>query len=208
MKVWRKTRTANFGSLLFVWHTKASSKFFVKIFTWLLSAFVFGILTSIALAWLGFEQYSLSGARIVFFVTFLAGIFSAYVQHVVEGLEYRIYSSALVHVKPFTGSRAVAERLGKKADWGAKYEFIPWSIIQSFEIKEENLIIELKEDQGSISMEIKPLNDYGQVSEQGVDFAKADANNWKLYDSDQPFSEKGARAVLSALREAKRNNKS
>ncbi len=208
MKVWRKTRTANFGSLLFVWHTKASSKFFVKIFTWLLSAFVFGILTSIALAWLGFEQYALTGARIVFFATFVAGIFSAYVQHVVEGLEYRIYSSALVHVKPFAGSRTVAKRLSKNADRGAKYEFIPWSLIQSFDIKEENLIIELKEEQGSVSMEITPLNDYGKVSEQGVDFAKADANNWKLYDSDQAFSEKGARIIVSALREAKRSNKS
>ncbi len=206
MKVWRKTRTANFGSLLFLWHTKPSSKFFVKIFTWLLSAFVFGILASIALAWLGFEQFSLTGARIVFFVTFLAGIFSAYVQHIVDGLEYRIYASALVHVKPFVGIRAVAERLGKNPDWGAKYEFIPWSLIQSFERKQENLVLELKENQGSISMELLPLNDYGKVVEDRVDLSKADANNWKLYDSDQSFSEKGAKIIFSALREAKRNN--
>ena len=71
MKIWHKTKKEEFGHINLVWRHKATGRFCMKIATWMLGGFVFGMVTAIAVDTAGLHELSLSAARTVFFIVFV-----------------------------------------------------------------------------------------------------------------------------------------
>jgi|GEM_PF-513061 len=131
MKMWDKSKTDDFGSILVGWRHRSTSRFFSKIFSWLLGAFVFGLLTSIFFLAIGMSHLSQPAARIVFFVFFIPGIVSSYFRTIVNGIEYWITESAIVQLRPFSGFEKLNEMLGSpEHPFRRRYFSIPWSQVK------------------------------------------------------------------------------
>ena len=130
----------------------------MKIATWMLGGFVFGMVTAIAVDTAGLHELSLSAARTVFFVVFIMGVIDAFFRNVYHGLQYRITDRALVMVKPFYGIEAVGRSLGsEEKPFGEKLEFIEWSEIKEIKEHESSLLSTLKDDKGAVLIHVLPL---------------------------------------------------
>ena len=138
MKSWyRADHRTELGKTLLSWRQKATNKFFSKIITWLLGAFVFGMLTAILLASIGAIELAQNAARIVFFIIFICGLINAYLRNMVHGLEYRITEKALVHFRPFFGFEKMDPVNVRSLPFlRSRIEYMPWQEIK--EIKDEN----------------------------------------------------------------------
>ena len=203
MKLWQKTRSEQFGDLLFSWRYKAQNRFFTRIFTWLLSAFVFGLLTAIILSWFGLVDLAQPAARIIFFMVFIGGIIDAYFENIVAGIEYRIYQNALVHIKSGFGR-----------DWlkmpfpGTKYEFIRWNDIESIRQNDENIELIYKPTGEKIILETIPVIEYQQYgTDKAAQPLKADISRVNFFAQDRAFSNQALGRIVSRMRELKRPDK-
>ncbi|MBN1466317.1 hypothetical protein JXA02_11175 [candidate division KSB1 bacterium] len=112
MKMWNKTTKADFGKVILTWRHRDAGRFFGKIFSWLLGAFVFGILTSIFFAAIQLPDIALPAARIVFFIVFIFGLVNDLFRAIVNGYEYRITQKAIVYSHPFYGWERLGVLLG------------------------------------------------------------------------------------------------
>ncbi len=132
MKMWEKSkRKEDFGSILVSWRHRSTSRFFSKIFSWLLGAFVFALLTSIFFLAIGMSHLSQPAARIVFFVFFIPGIVSSYFRTIINGVEYWLTENAVVQLRPFSGFENLDKRLGSKEHpFRMRYFSIPWTRVK------------------------------------------------------------------------------
>lgn len=153
MKIWRKTKKNTFEKLIVGWRVRSISRFLSKIFSWLLGAFVIGLLTSIFFLALNAPHLSQPFARLLFFVFFILGVLSNYYRSIVNGLEYWVTPNAFVKVRPFCGFERLNQILGGKTyPFRTEYYYIPWDEIKS--VKEENEHIELLNEKGQAFYEI------------------------------------------------------
>ena len=103
MKIWHKLADTDLGPIVFRWRHCNKSRFYNKIFSWILASFMMGMLTSIVFAFLGIYNQALYFSRIVFFITLVVGLINSWFIHAVFGLEFRLTQKAFVAVRPLLG---------------------------------------------------------------------------------------------------------
>ncbi len=157
MKVWQRSKNREFGKTQLIWRHRAAGRFAGKIFSWLLSGFVLGLLGAVFLNGLGMEAHTAQYAgRVVFFAVFVVGCISAWFRNLVYGLHYRITPQALLFVQPLCGIEALRSG-GEQLLRGDRVEFIPWEEIKSADETEGALTLTLK-DGYQISVGVTPVN--------------------------------------------------
>lgn len=146
MKIWNKTLTWDFGKTILTWRYRDVGRFFGKVFSWLLGAFVFGLLTSIFFAAIQQPDLSLPLARLVFFVVFIAGVTSNLFRAIIYGYEFKIAEKAIVMSHPFFGWEKLGVILGseEKPFRHLNYYFY-WQDVQEIREKDGSLELVLKE---------------------------------------------------------------
>jgi hypothetical protein len=148
MKIWQKTRTWDFGQTLLEWRRRDYGRFGSKLFSWLLGAFVFGILTSILFMAVGQPDWAQPWARVVFFVVFIFGTTSSFFRCVVHGFNYKITQTAMVHVHPHLGWEKLDTLLGKMMYlFGESYLSINWKNIKEIREQKGGILIILENGQ-------------------------------------------------------------
>ncbi|HOT96841.1 MAG TPA: hypothetical protein PLN61_01455 [bacterium] len=155
MKVWQRSKKMEFGKTLLIWRHRAAGRFGGKIFSWLLSGFVLGLLGAVLLNALGMEaQASQFAGRVIFFTVFILGCISAWFRNLVYGLHYRITPQALLYVRPLCGIEAL--RSGELLHRGDRIEFIPWDEIKSVDEMDGALALTLRNG-AQISIGVTPV---------------------------------------------------
>jgi len=155
MKVWQRSKEREFGKILLMPAEDSAGRFAGKIFSWLLSGFVLGLLAAVLCDAVGLSAESLLAGRIVFFAVFIIGTISAWLRNVVYGLQYRITPKALLYVRPLCGFEALCGR-GEQLRRGDRLEIIPWDQIKSVDEAEGALALTLR-DGYQISVGVTPV---------------------------------------------------
>ncbi|RPH95322.1 MAG: hypothetical protein EHM72_15050, partial [Calditrichaeota bacterium] len=135
MKIWQKTNLWDFQELLLEWRHRDGGRFVSKIFSWLLGAFVFAILTSIFFASIHQPDTALPAARFIFFLVFVLGMGSNFMRSYVHGYAYQITRQAIVQIHPYFGWERLGALLGsKEKPFRQVYYYIDWTEVK--EIRE------------------------------------------------------------------------
>ncbi len=210
MKLWKRAKGQDLGNILISWRYKASSRFYTKILTWILGAFVFGIFASIALHTIGFTELSLPAARIVFFIVLILGIIDAYFRNVVNGNEFQITQNGLVHVKPFCGYDEIADKLrATNLGYFNKDEFISWDKIDKVRATEPGIIFLLKSKE-ELNAEITAAISVSNYNEDGNAVIKnSKVSKYSFSSKDERFDKDLKNAIAQKTRiaiEAFKNN--
>ncbi len=208
MKVWHKDKQKDFGRMLLGWRHRAVGRFIMKIGSWILGAFVMGILSAIALyVILQNAIAAQQGGRITFFVVLIIGIISAFFRHIYYGLYYRICEKALVAVRPFCGFEQLICPNGEiEKAFGTKLEYIPWESIKEVREKDGKLLLVLKEYKEPLKISVAPVRALllpqrdGQVEKR--------SNQGGLFGKDISLDKETMRLVLQKIRETKRSSPS
>lgn len=156
MKIWQKFNNRDaLGATVLEWRRRDLERFFGKIFSWLLGAFVFGILTSILFMAVDRADAAQPTARAVFFIVFAGGVTSSFFRCIVNGLSYQISEQAMMHVHPYFGWGKTDEPTAK-APFKPTFYAIPWTTVK--EIREhKNGFSLLLQDQQEIHIPIHPV---------------------------------------------------
>jgi len=200
MKAWQKLKNEDLGKTLFIWRHRATSRFFTKIFTWLLGGFVSGIMTSIFFLAIGLPDLSLLAARIVFFVVFIFGVISAFFRNIYYGNEYRIMEKAVVQITPICGIESIGRILGS-ADkpFGQKTDFITFEKMKEMKDQENSFIVILKEKGDSLPIGVTPVAGYCNVAEN-----EAPVNIKNLFARDEKLNKTVLKQIVQKSRDAKK----
>ena len=202
MKLWKRAKGQDLGNVLISWRYKASSRFFTKILTWILGAFVFGIFASIALHTVGLTDLSLPAARIVFFVVLILGIIDAYFRNVVNGNEFQITENGLVHVKPFCGYDELADKLrSTNLAYFNKDEFVSWQKLTKIKETNEGLKFLLGNSGEELSAEISSAISVKNYNEDGMAVErKANVDKYSFSGKDEQFDKELKKAIAQKAR--------
>lgn len=158
MKFWHKSKSMNFGNIVLRWRHRDVRRFYYKILSWILAAFIGGIFTSIICAALGIFEQALLLSRIMFLVVFVVGTANSYFIYVVFGSETRLTERALVVVRPVIGHVPLAERLGSPtAPFAARYDYLPWEEIKDVKEQDGQLLLILKKDLQEVQIGVTPV---------------------------------------------------
>ncbi len=167
MKIWHKLADADPGPIVFRWRHCHARRFYNKIFSWILAAFMMGMLTSIVCALIGIHDQALFFSRIVFFITLAVGLINSWFIHAVFGLEFRLTQKAFVAVRPMIGWLPWAEKLGTPdKPLGARFEYLSWEEIKEAREQEGDLILVLKKNLEEVGVSVSPvswINDGGRI---------------------------------------------
>lgn len=197
MKIWQKTKKNDFDHLVMGWRIRSVGRLFSKIFSWLLGAFVIGLLTSIFFLALQAPQLSQPMARVLFFLFFFLGISSNFYRTIVNGLEYWITGDALVQVQPFCGFEKLNSLIGGKTyPFRTEYYYIPWDNIKT--VKEENEKVQIVDKQSESIIDIPVdhvLKYFGYKNKKFFEQTKA-------HDEPvQSFSKKTRQLIIKAAKD-------
>jgi hypothetical protein len=202
MKLWNKTSNGDFGETILTWRYRDVGRFVGKIFSWLLGAFVFGILTSIFFLAIQKPDLSLPLARLVFFIVFIIGIASNFFRAIIYGYEFQIAQKAIVTPHPFFGWEKLGIILGseEKPFRHVNY-FINWDDMK--EIREvENGIVLLLKNENEIELLIKNVTELtlNLNLKKNEPRAKGSSKSDKL-----AYDKAVAKIVLQTARETRRD---
>lgn len=202
MKLWQRIKARDRGKIYISWRYKAPSRFFTKILTWLLGAFVFGIFTSITVHAAGFTEYSLYTARIAFFLVFILGIIDAFFRNIINGNEYQITELGLVNSKPYCGFDRLAEKLEATGiPFFIKSEFIPWQAIKEIKETKDGIVFLLTDSDESLIEEIKGLVSVKNYNEDGVPtIRKSKVSPKSFYGRDDQFDKEVKKVIVQKAR--------
>lgn len=158
MKFWHKSKSMNFGNTVFRWRHRDTRRFYYKILSWILAAFIGGIFASILCTALGIFEQALLLSRITFLVILVVGVANSYFIYVVFGSEVRLTERALVMVRPVIGHIALAERLGTPAEpFAARFDYLPWEEIKDVREQDGQLLLILKQDLLEVRIGVAPV---------------------------------------------------
>ena len=161
MKVWQKTKKNEFDEFVFGWRVRSTGRFLSKIFSWLLGAFVVGLLTSIFFLLLNAPHLSQPVARVLFFIFFILGIVSNFYRAVVNGIEYRMTADALVQVHPFCGFVKINSLISSGLyPFRTEYFYIPWENIKNISNEPGKIQLIEKESESIIDVQIDRVLSY------------------------------------------------
>jgi|WetSurMetagenome_2_1015567.scaffolds.fasta_scaffold651277_1 hypothetical protein len=158
MKIWHKLADTDLGPIVFRWRHCNKSRFYNKIFSWILASFMMGMLTSIVFAFLGIYNQALYFSRIVFFITLVVGLINSWFIHAVFGLEFRLTQKAFVAVRPLLGWLPWAEKLrGADKPLGARFEYLSWEEIKEAREQDGDLVLVLKKNLEEVRISVAPV---------------------------------------------------
>jgi len=201
MKIWQKSKEIDSGETFFMWRHRANGRFVGKIGTWLLTAFVTGILTSIVISSAGLAEIAQNMARLAFWIVLLAGVANSFLRYVYFGDEYRINQNALIHVK----SSPVFEMLGRSRSFNFKYQFVPWNKVNEIKQLDNKLVLILKNDDGTIEIEMFPVLKYINYSENKTMKEKSlPGSGFNIFSDDKELDKETMQLALAKAREAKK----
>lgn len=201
MKLWNKSFSWDFGDTILAWRVRDGGRFFWKILSWLLGAFVFGLGTSILFAAIQMPELSLPAARVVFFIVFILGVMSNLFRAIVYGYQYKITQQAIVHAHPLYGWEKLGTLLGSadKPFRQTNYYFF-WQEIKDVHEKEKGLVLSLK---SAHEIEI-PVHNVIKL-EMNLNLNKPEPKAKGISKSEQLAYDKAVlRIILQAVREARR----
>ncbi|MDZ7724715.1 MAG: hypothetical protein U5R06_18375 [candidate division KSB1 bacterium] len=158
-----KNQKNEYDEYVFGWRVRSTGRFLSKIFSWLLGAFVIGLLTSIFFLLLNAPHLSQPMARVLFFIFFFLGIASNLFRDIVNGIEYRMTQNALVQVHPFCGFNKINSLIGSNTyPFRTEYFYIPWKNIKDIKDKTGKIQLIEKETDSMIDIQIdRVLNYFG-----------------------------------------------
>lgn len=202
MKLWNKTLNGDFGEIILTWRYRDVGRFVGKIFSWLLGAFVFGILTSIFFAAIQKADMAQPLARLVFFVVFITGVVSNFFRAVVYGYQFKITEKAMVTPHPFFGWEKLGIILGseEKPFRHVNY-FLNWA--DTKEIREiDNGIVVVLKNENEIELAIQNVTELtlNLNLKKNEPRAKGSSKSDKL-----AYDKAVAKIVLQTAREARRD---
>lgn len=201
-KLWDKSRKWKFGDTLVEWRHRDTSKFLSKIFSWLLGAFVFGLLTSIFFLSIGLPDLSLPLARAVFFIVFIAGVVSNLFRAVINGFHYIIGQDALVYRHPVFGWEPLGKILGSEdRPFRERYYSIPWEHVREIREQSPGFHLLLK-DENEIFIPVVPVLKLAVNLNLSQPQAKQKGAN---KDQKVAYDKEVLKMVLQAAREARRS---
>ncbi len=202
MKLWNKIFNGDFGDTILTWRYRDVGRFVGKIFSWLLGAFVFGILTSIFFAAIQQPDVALPMARLVFFIIFIIGIVSNFFRALVYGYHFKITQQAIVMAHPFFGWEQLGFLLGSKEKPFRHIDYyLKWQDIKEFRESENGITLILKKDE-EIEILIKNVTELtlNLNLRKNEPRAKGSSKSEKL-----AYDKAVAKIVVQAAREARRD---
>lgn len=205
MKNWHRLFNKDLGSRLYSWRHKSPSRFFMKILTWLLGGFVFGILAAIFFDVIGLVEIAQNAARIVFFITFLSGVVNAFYRFIINGVEFIIMQKGLVAIKPVSGLEKLAKLIERFFPRLNKSEYLEWQEIK--EIKEGNgeLYVVLEEGAEEFSLGVSPCLSVTAYNEDGIGKTReSPGGRLPLFYSNPEFDKDVLRRAVQKARFAKK----
>ena len=165
MSYWLKTKNQDVGNILLSWRHRSVSRMFIRILTWLLTAFVFALLLAIILAPFDPNDTVQPYVRIFFFLILVYGIISSFWSNVYEGQEYAVSDKALLSKQSLWKGGFIMYLLRKKIMQSNKYtEHIPWEQISSTSKTDKHLQLNFKEG-GNITVGVIPVLDLIRMKE-------------------------------------------
>ncbi len=197
MKMWLKSNTLPSAPAIVEWRRRDLGRFGNKVFSWLLGAFVFGILTSIFFLAVGLPDTAQPAARVVFFAVLIAGLISSAFHCLIKGLWYQITPGGIVHVHPYFGWQ---ERIEEKGTRFFKPHFysLPWEQVKEIREHKNGLLLILSEDDQTfvpVEPTIKLTMDLSRNRPEAPQKSRA--------QNDRPsFQKEALRIVIKAAREA------
>ncbi len=201
-KLWDKAQAWQFGDTLVEWRHRDTSKFFSKIFSWLLGAFVFGLLTSIFFAAIGLPDASLPLARLVFFVVFIMGVVSNLFRAVINGFHYAITQQALVYEHPLFGWEGLGKLLGSdNKPFRQRFYFIKWQNVREIREQAPGFLLVLKNEH-EIFVPVEPVLKLAV----NLNLSQPEAKSRHMKKDEKAAYDKEARKmILQAARDARRS---
>jgi len=206
MKVWHKDTKIETGKTLLTWRHRAVDRFIMKVGSWILGAFVMGLLAAIAMHTINWDGPAQDVGRLTFVVVLIIGSLSAFYRHVYYGLHYRLSEKALVAIRPFCGFEGLLRLLGiNEAGWGYKSEYLKWEEIR-----------EAKEDKGSLSLQLKDQDEplkIGVAPVRALELPLAGQGSEKrrnsggLFGTDVNLNKETLRLIVQKIREIKKANR-
>jgi hypothetical protein len=198
MKFWHKSKSMNFGNIVFRWRQRNTNRFYYKILSWVLAAFIGGIFSSIICAALGIFEHALLLSRITFLIIFVAGCINSYFIYVVYGSECRLTERALVVVRPVIGHIPLAERLGTPIEpFAARYDYLPWEEIKDVKEQEGQLLLILKKDLQEVQIGVTPV---AFVARESAERSSSES----LRGGDENRDKEILKLIVQKVRELKR----
>lgn len=205
MKNWQRLYNKDLGNRLFSWRHRSPSRFYIKIFTWLLGGFVFGILAAIFFDVIGLVDFAQEAGRITFFVTFLSGTINAFARFVVNGVEFVVMQKGLVAVKPVSGFKALAKLIEGVFPRLNKSEYIEWQDIKEIKESDGEIYIALKKEAGDFSLGVSPCLSMTVYNEDGVGKTKeSHSGRLALFSKNPEFDKEALRNAVQKARFAKK----
>ena len=202
MKLWNKTSNRDFGDTILTWRYRDVGRFVGKIFSWLLGAFVFGILTSIFFLAIQQPDLSLPLARLVFFIVFIIGVASNFFRAVIYGYDLQITQKAIVTPHPFFGWEKLGIILGsEEKPFRQVNYFINWDDTKDIRESENAIVLVLKND-NEIELPVKNVTELtlNLNLKKNEPQAKGSSKSDKL-----AYDKAVARIVLQTARETRRD---
>lgn len=209
MKIWKKSSRWNFGPTLIAWRHQDVKRYISRIFfTWLLGAFVFGLLTSIFFLTIGQDHLSLPLARIVFFVIFIYGLVTDLFRYVIRGLNYQVCRDGMVYVKPYIGWEpgSGTHFSQEKETVPSRYFYIPWQDVKDIQEDEEHMLLTVKDKKEDVELAIpvKPVIKASMhLDKQGS--IQHFTSKTKTEKEKAEFQKEIMRSVLQTARQARKN---
>ncbi len=204
MKAWKKSKASHLGETILSWRHRAKNRFWVKLGSWLLGAYVFAILSAIVM--FPFPDLAHSTVKtvpwIVFVFVYIWGVYNSFMQFLYNGTEYRIMQNGLAHIKPVFGLELPG--LDKKDDiypYGKHFEFLAWDSIQELKEEEESLHVVLKKNKGVVVLGVSPVVSY--FTREGT-VKTAHNGQFKPFDADEEFDRNAIKFIISRARETKK----
>jgi hypothetical protein len=158
MKKWHKSTRMDLGRILLRWRHRDVQRFYWKIASWILSAFIIGIFVSILCVGFGVSEMALRWSRAAFFISLVGGVLNSFFIYVVTGSEYRITDKAFVAVRPMIGYEPLAAKLASaERPLGAKLEHLTWDEIKEAREKDGQLALILKSSQEELLIGVEPV---------------------------------------------------
>jgi len=198
MKKWHKSNGMDLGRMLLRWRHRDVRRFYMKMLSWLLAAFIMGILTSIVCVTFGLYDQALSLSRLVFFLTLAGGLINSFFIWTVVGPEHRIYENAFVAVRPLIGYAPWAEKWGSvEKPLGARLEHLAWEEIKEARSQDGQLVLILKKELQELPIGVAPVLMLDQIST--VKYADKKAGN-----QDDQLNRETIKLILQKIREIKK----
>lgn len=206
MKIWHKTTNWNFGQSLVTWRNRDNNKFYWKILSWLLGAFVFGILTSIAFGYvLGLPDIAKPAAQIMFVIVYIIGMTSQLFRCILYGFHYQITEKAIVHIHPFYGWEELGKILGSEnKPFKQLLFYFEWNEIKEIRESGNGMTCILKKDDTEVFIPVIPVTKLSMTLSKSSPDSLKEPKNKKRGDKET-LDKNALKTVLQAAREARKS---